>query len=205
MKALLIVDIQNDFLPGGALAVPEGNEIISVVNAIQPHFPLVVATQDWHPAGHKSFASSHPGKKVLDTVMLGDVEQILWPDHCVQGSKGAELASELSLDAVEAIFRKGMQSDIDSYSVFFDNHRLKNTNLADYLRAKGVTQVYIAGLAGDFCVAYSALDALDVGFETFVIEDATKAISAEGFIKMKESIEAKGGKIITSESLGTAD
>ncbi len=205
MKALLIVDIQNDFLPGGALAVPEGNEIISVVNAIQPHFPLVIATQDWHPAGHKSFASSHPGKQVMDTIMLGDVEQILWPDHCVQGSRGAALADELSLNAAEVIFRKGMHPEIDSYSVFYDNHRLKNTNLSDYLRAKGVTQVFIAGLAGDFCVAYSALDALNEGFDTFMIEDATRAISAEGFSKIKESIAAKGGKIISSKSIETLD
>ncbi len=178
-----------------------GDQIIPVVNRLQDRFPLVVATQDWHPVGHQSFASSHNGKKVFDTVMLGESEQILWPDHCVQGSHGADLAGELSMERVEAIFRKGMDPGIDSYSAFFDNEHLKRTGLGDYLRGRGVTELYVVGLAGDFCVAFSALDAINEGFDTWVVEDATKAIDQDGFQKMKDRIEEKGGHIIQSHSL----
>ena len=201
MKALIIADIQYDFLPGGALGVPDGDKIIPVVNELQKKFQLVVATQDWHPVGHRSFASAHEGKKVMETTMLGDTEQILWPDHCVQGTKGAAIAKEMSLNDVEVIFRKGMDKEIDSYSAFYDNEHKKSTGLGDFLRGKGVTEVYVSGLAGDFCVAYTALDALKEGFDTYLIEDATKPIDRDGFIKMKALIREKGGKIVTTDSI----
>lgn len=201
MKALLIVDIQNDFLPGGALAVPAGDEIIETVNALQACFPLVVATQDWHPAGHGSFASAHEGKKPFEMGTLGGIEQVMWPDHCVQATKGAELTEAISQKAIEATFRKGTDPGIDSYSAFWDNEKLKDTGLGAYLKGRNVTQVFIAGLAGDFCVAYSALDALELGFRTYVLEDATRPIDPEGFEKMKRAITEKGGKIMHSAAI----
>lgn len=201
MKALIIADIQYDFLPGGALGVPDGDKIIPVVNELQKQFELVVATQDWHPVGHRSFASAHEGKKVMETTMLGDTEQILWPDHCVQGTKGAAFAKEMSLNDVEVIFRKGMDKEIDSYSAFYDNEHKKSTGLSDFLRGKGVTEVYVSGLAGDFCVAYTALDAIKEGFDTYLVEDATKPIDPDGFIKMKALIREKGGKVVSSDSV----
>ena len=201
MKALLLIDIQNDFLPGGALAVPEGDQVIPVVNALQPYFDLVVATQDWHPADHKSFASNHPGKKPFETIALQGREQVLWPDHCVQGSTGAALAPALELNRVEAIFRKGMNPEIDSYSGFFDNGHVKTTGLADYLRSKMVTQVFVAGLAGDFCVYFTAKDALLEGFKTFLLEDATRPINPENFTQAKAELRHLGGKIIQSSVL----
>ncbi len=201
MKVLILTDIQYDFLPGGALAVPEGDSIIPKINKLQKYFPMVVATQDWHPAHHLSFASAHPGKKVFDTTQLGDTEQILWPDHCVQGTKGAELSQELSLNRVAAIFRKGMHPEIDSYSTFHDNEYKNSTGLSDFLKGKGVKEVYIVGLAGDFCVGFSALDAIKEGFSTFVIEDGTKPIDKEGFEQMKAKIMKQGGKFIQSSSI----
>ncbi len=201
MKALIIADIQYDFLPGGALGVPGGDKIIPIVNALQKQFELVVATQDWHPVGHRSFASAHEGKKVMETTMLGDTEQILWPDHCVQGTQGAQFAKEMSLNDVEVIFRKGMDKEIDSYSAFYDNEHKKSTGLSDFLKGKGVKEVYVSGLAGDFCVAYTALDALKEGFDTYLVEDATKPIDPDGFIKMKSLIREKGGKVVSSDSI----
>ncbi len=201
MKALIITDIQYDFLPGGALGVPESDKIIPVINDIQKHFDIVVATQDWHPLHHKSFASAHPGKKEMDTIMLDNIEQILWPDHCVQGTRGAALCDELILNDVAAIFRKGMNPNIDSYSAFNDNAHIISTGLADYLKGKGASSVYVCGLAGDFCVAYTAIDALSEGFETFLIEDATKPIDEKGFDKLKKLICNKGGTIINTNTL----
>jgi nicotinamidase/pyrazinamidase len=201
MKALLIIDIQNDFLPGGALAVPEGDQIIGTVNQLQPQFDLVVATQDWHPADHKSFASNHEGKKPFEVTELQGLEQVLWPDHCVQGTAGAEFARDLQLNRVEAIFRKGMSPEIDSYSGFFDNGHLKTTGLADYLHSKKVTQVFVAGLAGDYCVYFTAKDALLEGFKTFLIEDACRPIHPDGFDQAKADLRHRGGKIIQSSVL----
>ncbi|PRY12664.1 nicotinamidase/pyrazinamidase [Pontibacter ummariensis] len=203
MKALLLIDIQNDFLPGGALAVPEGDAILPTVNRLQEHFDLVVATQDWHPAGHKSFASSHAGKKPFDVIELHHLEQVLWPDHCVQGTPGAALAADLDTRKVEAVFRKGTNPEIDSYSGFYDNGRLKSTGLANYLRGRQITQVYVAGLAADYCVYYTAKDALTEGFETYYLEDATRAISAKGFEAAKADFSSRGGSIIQSSSLLT--
>jgi nicotinamidase/pyrazinamidase len=201
MDALLVVDIQNDFLPGGSLAVPRGEEIIPVANRLQERFNLVVATQDWHPTGHGSFASSHPRKKVFETVLLGGVEQILWPDHCVQGTRGAEFSKALDMKRVEAIFRKGTDPGIDSYSAFFDNARRKSTGLEGYLKQKGIDRVFLAGLAADFCVAYSLMDALTLGFAAVLVKDATRAISEEGFRAAEKEILAKGGTIVQSDSL----
>lgn len=201
MKALIIVDIQNDFLPGGALEVPEGDQIIPLVNDLQNKFSLVTATQDWHPAGHGSFASTHQGKQPFDQTTLGGLEQVLWPDHCVQETKGADFAEDLSMKAVEAIFRKGLDPAIDSYSGFFDNGKKKTTGLADYLRGKDVDQVYICGLAADVCVAFTALDAIGEGFETYLLEDATRPIDHEAFSKMKSKIRENGGKVIMSKDI----
>lgn len=199
MKALIVVDLQNDFIPGGNLAVPKGNEIIPIINKLQEKFELVVATQDWHPKNHLSFASNHPGKNVYDTIMLGGVEQVLWPDHCVQGEKGAMFVKGFDDRRVEAIFRKGTDPEIDSYSAFFDNGRKKSTGLGDYLKGRGVKQVYVCGLAAEFCVLYTALDAIELGFETFYIEDATRALSHQGFQQALEEIVKHQGKIVTSE------
>jgi nicotinamidase/pyrazinamidase len=198
MKALLIIDIQNDFLPAGALAVPGGEEIIPLVNQLQNRFELVVATQDWHPKGHKSFASNHEGKKVFETIEWQGHPQVLWPDHCVQGTRGAELSSAVNWNKVEAIFRKGTSAEIDSYSGFYDNGHLKSTGLVGYLIERNITQVYIAGLAADYCVYFTAKDALEEGFRTYVIEDATRAIHAKGFIAAKNDIKEKGGKVVQS-------
>ena len=176
--------------------MPEGDQIIPLVNKLQPQFDLVVATQDWHPQNHKSFASSHSGKNTFEVIDLHGMEQVLWPDHCIQGTEGTEFSGALYTDRVEAIFRKGTDAEIDSYSGFYDNGRLKSTGLADYLRGKQVSEVYLAGLAGDYCVYYSAKDALQEGFATYLIEDACRPISPEGFEKAKADISSKGGKII---------
>lgn len=201
MKALLLIDIQNDFLPGGRLAVPDGDTIIQLVNTLQPHFGLVVATQDWHPAGHESFASSHTGRSQFEQIDLHGLPQVLWPDHCTQASDGAELAAALHTKRIEAIFRKGMNPEIDSYSAFFDNGHRKSTGLADYLRGRGVREVFVAGLAADYCVYYSALDALAAGFATTVITDATRAISAGGWAAAQADLQAKGAHLAASPDL----
>lgn len=200
MHALVIVDIQNDFVPGGALAVPGGDEIISTINELQQSFSLVVATQDWHPLGHKSFASSHPGKKVFDKISLHGLDQVLWPDHCIQGTAGARLHKDLNLNRVEGIFRKGMDPDIDSYSGFYDNGYRKSTGLAGYLRERKVRKVYVAGLALDYCVFYTAKDAIKENFETYIIEDASRAIDSVGFEPARDEILAAGGQIINTEN-----
>jgi nicotinamidase/pyrazinamidase len=201
MNVLILIDIQNDFIPGGSLPVPQGNEIIKLVNELQGSFELVVATQDWHPDNHKSFATQHPGKKQFETISLHGLDQVLWPDHCVQGTKGAEFHDDLNMNKVEAVFRKGMNPDIDSYSGFYDNGYKKATGLAGYLRDRGVKKVYVCGLAADYCVAYTAKDALKENFETYVIEDATRAIDAIGYSRIKDDIITSGGQYIQSHML----
>ena len=201
MNVLILVDIQNDFIPGGSLPVPLGNEIIKLANELQDSFELVVATQDWHPNNHKSFATQHPGKKQFETISLHGLDQVLWPDHCVQGTKGAEFHGDLNMNKVEAVFRKGMNPDIDSYSGFYDNGYKKSTGLAGYLRDRGVKKVYVCGLAADYCVAYTAKDALKENFETYVIEDATRAIDAIGYSRIKDEIITSGGQYIQSHML----
>ncbi len=201
MRALILVDIQNDFVAGGKLEVPNGEQIIPLVNQLSNEFDLVVATQDWHPPGHKSFASNHPGKSPFETITLGGLPQVLWPDHCVQASRGAEFHPQLKMERVEAVFRKGMDPEIDSYSGFYDNGHKKSTGLAGYLQERKVRSVYICGLAGDFCVYYTAKDALGAGFDTFIIEDATRAINEEKFAQAKADVRAAGGAIIDSAEL----
>jgi nicotinamidase/pyrazinamidase len=178
-QALVIVDIQYDFLPGGSLAVAHGDEVIPVANRIQSEFDLIVATQDWHPPNHGSFASNHPGGKPGDMIELGGVPQVLWPDHCVQGSHGAELHQDFDLGRLTRIFRKGTDPGIDSYSAFFDNGHRKATGLGDFLRESGVTDVFLLGLATDYCVKFSALDALHLGFTTHVIEEGTRGVNLQ--------------------------
>lgn len=201
MKALIIVDVQNDFVAGGSLEVPFGEQIVPLVNKLSEQFDLVVATQDWHPPSHKSFASNHPDKKPFGKIILGGLDQVLWPDHCVQGTAGAAFCHDLQLDRVEAIFRKGMDPQIDSYSGFYDNGHKKSTGLAGYLKERGVTSVYVCGLAGDYCVYFTAKDALKAGFKTFLIEDATRAISKKDFENSKETIRRLGGAIINSDAI----
>jgi nicotinamidase/pyrazinamidase len=177
MNALILTDLQNDFVPGGALPVPQGHEVVPLANRLQPHFDLVVATQDWHPANHGSFAANHPGKKPGDRIVLNGLEQILWPAHCVQHTKGSEFVADLDLSRVDRIFYKGTDPNIDSYSAFFDNAHLKATGLGNYLIEKGATNLYLLGLATDYCVKFSALDAQSLGFHTYVIEDACRGIN----------------------------
>lgn len=176
MKALLLIDIQNDFLPGGPLGVADGYAVIPVANRLMPRYPLVVATQDWHPADHRSFASQHPGKRVGDVIELAGSEQVLWPDHCVQGSEGAALAAGLDFEAIDHFIQKGTDPEIDSYSGFFDNDRRKATGLESYLRNQGVTAVDIVGIATDYCVLFTALDAVRLGFETTVILEGVRGV-----------------------------
>jgi nicotinamidase/pyrazinamidase len=201
MLALIVVDIQNDFTPGGTLAVPEGDKIIPLVNELQNSFDLVVATQDWHPPTHKSFASNHPGKKPFENITLHGLDQVLWPDHCVQGTPGAQFHEALHSAKIEAIFRKGMDPEIDSYSGFFDNGYKKSTGLAGYLRERKVTKIFVCGLASDYCVFYTVKDALRENFDTYFIEDATRPIDPVGLEKAKNEILSSGGQVIKSEML----
>jgi nicotinamidase/pyrazinamidase len=183
MKALLLVDIQNDFLPGGALAVPCGDEVVPVANAAIRHFrstgALVVATQDYHPANHQSFASQHSGRAVGDVIDLDDQSQVLWPDHCVQGTPGCELAPGLETSAIHQVFRKGMDPRLDSYSGFFDNGHHAATGLGDYLHQRRVEEVYVMGLATDYCVKFTALDAVELGFATRLIVPGVRGVNLE--------------------------
>ncbi|MGM0620906.1 MAG: bifunctional nicotinamidase/pyrazinamidase [Bacteroidota bacterium] len=201
MKALILIDIQNDFIPGGSLEVPGGDEIIPVVNDLQEKFDLVVATQDWHPQNHMSFASNHKGKEPFEMIELGGMDQILWPDHCVQNSKGAEFHPDLKTTKTEAIFRKGMNPEIDSYSGFYDNGHKKSTGLAGYLREKGATKLYFCGLAADVCVYYSIKDALKESFSATLIEDATRALDDEKFAEMKNELQGMGMEVISGNNI----
>jgi len=196
MKALIIVDLQYDFLPGGSLEVPKGDEIIPIINNIQKDYDLVVATQDWHPDNHKSFASQHIDKLPFELIDLNGLEQILWPDHCIQGSFGSEISDDLDDRKIEAIFRKGMDERIDSYSGFYDNGRRKDTGLAGYLRARNINEVHVCGLAADFCVYFTAMDAISEGFKTSIISKATKAIDKGAFIEKKNTFIQSGGFLI---------
>jgi len=176
MKALIIVDVQNDFCPGGALPVPAGDQVVPVINNLQRQFELVVATVDWHPADHCSFAANHPGYKVGDVIEIDGLQQILWPVHCVQNTPGAQLHPALDTSRIASLFRKGADPQVDSYSAFFDNGRRKATGLADYLRQHGATELYICGLATDYCVKFTALDAVELGFRTNVLADACRGV-----------------------------
>jgi nicotinamidase/pyrazinamidase len=177
---LIVVDVQNDFLPGGALAVPDGQAVIAPINALARRFRHVILTQDWHPAGHVSFASSHPGRRPFDRVDLAYGPQVLWPDHCIQGTPGAALAEGLQVPQAELIIRKGYYDHTDSYSGFMEADRRTRTGLAGYLQERGLGRVFCAGLATDFCVSWTALDAQSAGFQTYVIDDASRGIDTGG-------------------------
>jgi nicotinamidase/pyrazinamidase len=179
---LLVVDVQNDFCPGGSLAVPRGHEIVPLVNRLAQRFEHVILTQDWHPAAHSSFASANPGRQSFEVATFPYGPQVLWPDHCMQGTPGAEFHSELHIPQAELIIRKGYRRAIDSYSAFFENDRTTPTGLAGYLRERGLSRVFLAGLALDFCVRYSAEDGHHGGFDIVVIEDATRGIDLNGSI-----------------------
>jgi nicotinamidase/pyrazinamidase len=195
-SALLVVDMQNDFLPGGALAVPGGDEIIPEINRLTKEYDLVVATQDWHPRNHGSFASQHPGKQPYEMGELAGIPQVFWHDHCVQGTYGAELNKLVDQERVEAIFRKGMDPKIDSYSAFFDNGHLKATGLEGYLKGRDVTEVHIGGLAADYCVWYTAKDAIALGFEAVILLEVVRAIDPDGFERIKPEFLALGGRFL---------
>ncbi len=202
MKALIIVDMQNDFCPGGALAVKEGDRIVPVINKLQAKFDLVVATQDWHPAEHKSFAGNN-GKKIGEMIKLGGLDQIMWPDHCVQHSHGAALVAGLDQSRINKIFQKGTDPDIDSYSGFFDNGHLKATGLGSFLKHKEVNEVYVVGLATDYCVKFTALDAVGLGFKTFLIQDACRGVNLkpEDTAVAVEQMRSKGVKVLNADDL----
>jgi len=199
MKTLLIIDVQNDFCPGGALAVPGGDTIIPVINSLIPGFDAVIQTQDWHPEGHHSFASSHEGKDPYDTVEMDYGDQVLWPDHCVQGTRGAEFHPDLNTTKTEVIIRKGFRKEIDSYSTFYENDQKTPTGLTGYLRERGISEIYVAGLATDFCVKWSVIDGLKEEFTVHVIEDAVKGIDMDGSVEQawKEMKDA-GAEITTT-------
>ena len=199
---LLVVDIQNDFCPGGALAVTEGDAVIAPIHRIAPLFQHIVLTQDWHPAHHSSFASSHPGKRPYQQIELSYGTQTLWPDHCIQSSEGAEFREDLHLRQAELILRKGYDPDIDSYSAFFENDRSTPTGLGSYLKERALSRVFLAGLAYDYCVGYSALDARRLGLPAYVIRDACRAIDLNGSVAAIEAEMASAGvKTIQTEDL----
>jgi len=203
MKALLLVDVQNDFMPGGSLEVPHGDIIVPLINRLQKYFDLVVATQDWHPQNHKSFASNNSNKKPFDEINLHGMKQILWPDHCVQGSKGAEFHPGLEINKIAAIFRKGMDTEIDSYSGFYDNSHQISTGLSGYLKEKKITELHFCGLATDICVYYTIKDAIKLGFSATLIEDASCPLSIDVFNSIKNELIKMGVRIINSHEQWT--
>ncbi|MBL0219112.1 MAG: bifunctional nicotinamidase/pyrazinamidase [Myxococcales bacterium] len=204
MRALILVDLQYDFCPGGALAVARGDETIAVANRLMPHFSTVVATQDWHPAAHKSFAVNNPGTQVGDLIDLGGVRQVMWPAHCVQGSRGAELHHDLDRTKVTQVFQKGTDPQIDSYSGFFDNGHAKATGLGPWLNERWVKQLYILGLATDYCVKFTALDARQLGFDVWLVEDGCRAVDLKPGDGERAIAELKGAgvAIVDSGSIG---
>lgn len=201
--ALLLVDIQNDFLPGGALGVEQGDQILPTVNALQAKFNLILASQDFHPAEHESFAANHEGKSIGEVVSLEGLPQILWPVHCVQGSWGAEFSPELIRDRWTQIVKKGLNTKVDSYSAFFDNAKRGDTGLHTLLQEKGVKRLFVVGLALDYCVKFTVLDALDLGFETFLVREGTRAVNlkASDGEQALEEISLAGAKVISEESI----
>lgn len=199
---LLVTDVQNDFLPGGALAVPRGNEVVPVINRLATSFANVILTQDWHPPGHISFASRHAGRRPFETIELAYGTQVLWPDHCLQGSRGAEFAAALAVPHAQAVIRKGYHAHTDSYSALLEADRITPTGLAGLLRERGIRRVFLCGLATDFCVAWSALDARAAGFEATVIEDACRAIDSGGSLAAaRRDLAAAGVRMISSDKL----
>jgi len=201
-SALIVVDVQNCFVTNGTLPVPKGEEVVPIINRIAPAFENVVITQDWHTPGHTSFASSHAGKKPFETTKLAYGTQVLWPDHCVQGTEDAALHKDLKIPHAQVIVRKGYHKDVDSYSAFEEADRKTATGLAGYLRQRGIRTVFVAGLATDFCVAWTAMDARKLGFETYVIEDAARGIDLNGSLAAAwKQMTAKGVKKIQSADI----
>ncbi|MFY0620472.1 MAG: bifunctional nicotinamidase/pyrazinamidase [Pelagimonas sp.] len=197
MHALIVIDVQNDFCPGGALAVSGGDEIVAPINDLMGEFDAVVLTQDWHPAGHSSFASSHTGKAPLEMIDMPYGPQVLWPDHCVQGSEGAEFHAGLQVNRADLIIRKGFRSEIDSYSAFFENDQTTPTGLEGYLRSRGITDLTMVGLATDFCVNFSAVDAAQLGFDVTVREDLCRGIDIDGSLAAaRDGMIKAGAKIL---------
>jgi nicotinamidase/pyrazinamidase len=203
MKTLVLVDIQNDFLPGGALAVPDGDAIVPVVNQLLPHFDLVVATQDWHPADHGSFAANHAGKQPFETIELHGLAQTLWPVHCVHDTGGARFAPGLDTGRIARVFPKGTDRRVDSYSGFFDNGRRSSTGLADWLRQQGAMDLWVCGLATDYCVRFTALDAVAEGFRVHLITDACRGIGlpAGNIAAALAAMQAAGVRLVTRQEL----
>ena len=200
---LLVIDVQNDFCPGGGLAVPEGDSVVPVINRIAPAFGQMVLTQDWHPPGHQSCASSHPGHQPFETIEVAYGAQTLWPDHCVQGTPGAAFHADLETTRAELIIRKGTRAEIDSYSAFFENDHETVTGLRGYLRDRGLGRAFICGLATDYCVHFSAVDAANAGLEVVVIEDACRGIDLEGSLAAaKDAMTQAGVRFIDSSALG---
>lgn len=198
----IVVDVQNDFCPGGALPVARGDEVIEVIHRVARRFEHIVLTQDWHPTGHSSFASAHPGRKPFETIEVSHGMQTLWPDHCMQGTWGADFHPSLSLPRAELVLRKGFRVGIDSYSAFFENDRMTPTGLAGYLRERGLKRVFLAGLAFDFCVGFSALDARRLGFPAVVLRDGCRAIDAAGSIALvEEKFRESGVKLMKNDEL----
>jgi nicotinamidase/pyrazinamidase len=195
-QALIVIDVQNDFCPDGSLAVPSGDEIVPGINALMADYDAVILTQDWHPAGHSSFASTHPGKQDMDLIDMPYGPQVLWPDHCIQGSAGAEFHPDLNADRADLIIRKGYNPAIDSYSAFFENDQSTPTGLEGYLRTRGITTLTMVGLATDFCVNYSAVDAVKLGFSVNVRTDLSRAIDFGGSLEAAEDgMRAAGVKL----------
>lgn len=203
MRSLILVDLQNDFLPGGALPVPRGDEVVPVADRLADHFDLVVATQDWHPPDHGSFAVQHEGRQPGEVIELGGLEQILWPVHCVQETPGAEFVRGLDMRKVKKVFQKGTHREIDSYSGFFDNGHRRATGLGDYLKEQSVSEVYVLGLATDYCVKFTALDARSLGFEAHLIEDACRGVdlSPGDVARAVEEMRAAGVRVLNSRDL----
>lgn len=203
MKTLIIVDVQNDFCPGGALAVNDGDSVVPVINGLLDKFDLVVATQDWHPLTHGSFAANHPGYGVGEIIPLNDLPQVLWPVHCVQNTPGADFHPDLDTKRITKVFRKGTDEDIDSYSGFYDNGHKLATGLGDYLKSQGANEVYVAGLATDYCVKFTALDARQLGFETFIVEDACRGVELnEGDVRRSvEAMQEAGVHVVKSHEI----
>ena len=203
-RALVLVDIQNDFIPGGALAVAEGHEVVPVANRVAKEFEIVIATQDWHPEDHGSFASQHQGKNPGETIELNGIPQVLWPDHCVQDSRGAEFHPDLDTSIFTKVFRKGTDPAIDSYSGFFDNGHLRSTGMGEWLREEGVTDIWVMGLATDYCVKFTSLDGVKLEFNVRLIEDGCRGVNLEPQDSESaiEEMRGAGVEIVSSDALG---
>lgn len=203
MKTLLLIDLQNDFCPGGALAVDEGNLLIPIANALMPKFDLVIATQDWHPATHGSFAANHPWRRPGQVINLNGLPQVLWPIHCVQESFGAEFVQSLNTAGIHKVFVKGTDPEIDSYSGFFDNGHRKATGLGDYLKEMGVSEVWVMGIATDYCVKFTVLDALELGFKVNLIEDACRGVNLQAgdVTQAVTDMQSKGATIVQVQDI----